>query len=138
MKNVKELVNDLWSRRHQLTNEELLEAAPVLLGYMVSAVNEETMFLDRNFRPICVGHIIRAPITINQDRHGTWGEYEIVKRPGGYVMSYVRSELGEILPKGYTGGYMNDVLPEEEEKGLKELVFTQVPIKVDGWEIVGA
>jgi hypothetical protein len=98
---------------------------------------ETTMFLDRNGDAICVGHKVRAPISINQEVHGTWGEYEIVKRPGGYVMSYLRSEKGEILPPGYTGGYMHDVIPDDDECSLKELVFTKVPIQVKGWRIVG-
>lgn len=96
------------------------------------------MFLDAAGTMIRMGDVIRAPITINQKVHGTWGEYRIRKAPGGYLLSYLRSEKGQILPEGYTGGYMADCIPDEEETDLKTLVFTQVPIQISGWTIVGS
>jgi hypothetical protein len=97
---------------------------------------EETMFLDATGTPSRLGDVVRAPITINTDFHGSWGEYRIRKAPGGYLLSYIRSEKGQILPEGYTGGYMADCLPDEDEHDLKTLVFTQVPVQVRGWRIV--
>jgi hypothetical protein len=35
----RELINDLWRRRHELTKAEWLEAAPVLLGYVVALLS---------------------------------------------------------------------------------------------------
>lgn len=102
----------------------------------VDPAREETMFLDASGEMILLGDIIRAPITINQYVHGTWGEYRIKKAPGGYLLSYLRSEKGQILPEGYTGGYMADCLPDEDEADAKTLVFTQVPIRVSGWSII--
>jgi hypothetical protein len=99
-------------------------------------MSEDTMFLDKSGRPIHVDAVIRAPIDINQELHGTWGEYRVKKAPGGYILSYLRSEKGQILPEGYTGGYMHEQLSGEDEIDLKTLVFTKKPIKVSRWTIV--
>lgn len=36
MTQMDELIGDLWQRRHELTDAEWLEAAPVLLGQLVA------------------------------------------------------------------------------------------------------
>lgn len=100
------------------------------------AAPEDTLFLASDGLPIFTGDVIRAPITINTELHGAWGEYAVRKAPGGYLLSYLRSEKGQILPEGYTGGYMHDVLPDGDEIDLKTLVFTRVPVRVRGWERV--
>lgn len=94
------------------------------------------MFLDCNGVEICTGHVVRAPITGNRELHGAWADYTVEKAPGGYKLSYLRSENGDILPVGYTGGYMADTLPDSDEFDIKALVFTQVPLRVSGWEII--
>jgi hypothetical protein len=99
-------------------------------------LGEITMFRDADGDEICTGDVIRAPITINTELHGTWGDYLVEKAPGGYKLSYLRSEKGQKLPKGYTGGYMVDLLPDEDETDLKTLVFTLESIKVAGWQII--
>lgn len=101
-----------------------------------SAGREDTLFLASDGRPILVGDIIRAPITINQDVHGTWADYRIRKGPGGYVMSYRRSEKGEVLPPDYTGGYMADLLARDDERDIKALIFARVPIPTANWHRV--
>ncbi|KTE23135.1 MULTISPECIES: hypothetical protein [unclassified Sphingopyxis] len=95
------------------------------------------MFLDCNGVEICTGHVVRAPITGNRELHGAWADYTVEKAPGGYKLSYLRSEKGDILPVGYTGGYMADTLPDDDEFDIKALVFTKMPLRVSGWEIVG-
>lgn len=91
------------------------------------------MFLASDGQPLCVGDEVRAPVSINQNVHGTWAEYEIKKAPGGYVLSYLRSEKGQVLPIGYTAGYMYETIPDDDEVDHKTLVFTQVPIQIDSW-----
>lgn len=93
------------------------------------------MFLDATGTMIRLGDIVRAPISINQHVHGTWANYRVRKAPGGYLLSYLLSEKGAILPEGYTGGYMADCIPDEDETDLKTLVFTQVPLQINGWRI---
>lgn len=101
-------------------------------------MREETMFNDKSGAAICVGDVVRMATTGNAELHGAWCEYRIRKAPGGYVFSYLRSENGQILPEGYTGGYMADSLPEEDEHDIKTLVFTLKPIRVNGWQIMSA
>jgi hypothetical protein len=96
---------------------------------------ERTMFLDKTGRDICVDDVVRAP-TKNLEVHGTWCKYKIKKAPGGYVMSYLTSEKGQIFPEGYTGGYMHDVLPDKDEHDTKTLIFTRVPLQVSQWEVL--
>lgn len=99
-------------------------------------VPEDTMFLDLTGKMIRTGHVIQVVLTFNNAVHGDWAWYRIEKAPGGYKLSYLKSEKGQVLPPGYTGGYMQDSLPEDEEVSLKTLVFTRVPIQVKGWCIV--
>jgi hypothetical protein len=99
------------------------------------ATAEDTLFLDAEGTPIRVGDIVRAPVTINQRFHGTWADYRIRKAPGGYVMAYLRSEKGPVLPEGYTAGYMTDNIPDSDETDLKTLAFALVPIQVMAWKV---
>lgn len=99
-------------------------------------LKEETMFLDCDGTPILLGDIIRAPIVINKTLHGTWGDYRIKKAPGGYVLSYIRSEKGKIFPEGYTGGYMHDQLHDDDEVDIKTLIFTEKPVQARQWKLV--
>jgi hypothetical protein len=94
------------------------------------------MFLDRSGVEIMTGHVVRAAVNVNQELHGNWADYTVEKAPGGYKLSYLRSEKGDILPKGYTAGYMADTLPEEDQRSQKVLVFTLRPVRVTGWQIV--
>lgn len=111
----------------------LTNSAP---GREAEAGREDTLFLASDGQPILVGDIIRAPITINQDVHGTWADYRIRKGPGGYIMSYKRSEKGEVLPPDYTGGYMADLLARDDERDIKALIFARVPIPTANWHRV--
>ncbi|MES2289257.1 MAG: hypothetical protein V4530_05915 [Pseudomonadota bacterium] len=94
------------------------------------------MFLDATGEMIRLGDLVRAKLTINQHVHGDWADYRIRKAPGGYLLSYHRSEKGQVLPEGYTGGFMADCLPDDDERDNKSLVFATVPIPVSGWLIV--
>lgn len=99
-------------------------------------MSEETMFLDYRGGAILLGDVVRVPITINQELHGEWAYYRVRKAPGGYVFSYLRSEKGQILPEGYTAGYMHDQLTGSDEHDMKTLVFTLRPVRVSSWVIM--
>jgi hypothetical protein len=99
---------------------------------------ERTMILDTTGRMICVGDIIRHPIQEPfQEMHGTWGEYVVEKAPGGYRLSYWQSEKGKVMPRGYTGGYMQEFVLDHECKVLKEMVFALVPVRSTTMTIMG-
>ena len=97
---------------------------------------EPTMFVDVDGHHIMTGDVVRKPVRINQELHGTWADYRVRKAPGGYVFSYIVSEKGAILPEGYTAGYMADQLEDEDEVDMKTLVFTLRPIRVTQWKTI--
>jgi hypothetical protein len=47
-------------------------------------------------------------VDVNTDFHGAYSIYEIVKVNGQWVTSYIRSETGFKLPRGYTRGFLLD------------------------------
>ena len=47
-------------------------------------MTESTLFSDKNDQEIFLGDRVRMSITGNQDFHGEWADYRVVKRPGGY------------------------------------------------------
>jgi len=55
-----------------------------------------------------VGSIVRANTDINKNMHGNWVDYEITLQGITPIMSYLRSEKGEVLPKGYTACCLSD------------------------------
>lgn len=101
-------------------------------------MSEETMFLDCSGIPIRVGDVVQATISINQHVHGDWVQYRVRKAPGGYVLAYHCSEKGAVLPPGYTGGFMTEVIPEDDEQDMKSLIFAVVPIQISGWRVIPA
>lgn len=95
-----------------------------------TAGRERTMFADKDGRELFLGDVVRAPV-LEAFRefgvHGDWAEYEITKAPGGYALSYLRSQKGAVLPFGYLSSFMasfdHDELPD-----LKRIMFAREPI----------
>lgn len=96
---------------------------------------ESTMLCDETGAEIFTGNTIRTAVTGNTDLHGDWAEYLVSKGPGGYVLRYLRSARGRVLPEGYTGNYMADSFPPGNEFDLKQLVFALSTIRITGWRI---
>lgn len=96
---------------------------------------ERTMFADKHGTELFLGDVVRTaikdPFTVT---HGLWADYEITKAAGGYVLSYIRSDKGCILPFGYTAQFMNqyelDELPD-----LKMLLWSTKPIEHPALEL---
>jgi hypothetical protein len=98
---------------------------------------EGTMVLDATGKLICVGDIVRLGTEEPfNERHGAWCDYVVEKSPAGYRLAYIRSEKGQVLPKGYTAGFMNEFVMEKEDKSFKEMVFLTVPVQTKRLEIV--
>lgn len=90
---------------------------------------ESTGFADADGAELFLGDVVRARIEEPfQELHGTWGEYEITKAAGGYVLSYSRSEKGCILPFGYTACFMTEFCPDSIPD-LKILLWSKTPPK---------
>ena len=64
---------------------------------------------DTNGKEFKVGSIVRRSTDINTGMHGSWVDYEITVQGTTPLMKYLRSETGEVLPKGYTGCFLSDV-----------------------------
>lgn len=92
---------------------------------------ETTMMADRDGREIFLGDVIRADVDEAFREigvHGDWAEYQITKAPGGYALSYLRSQKGAVLPFGYLSCFMaefgRDALPD-----IKRVMFATAPIR---------
>ena len=62
---------------------------------------EHTGLFDSDGRGILIGSIVRTQTTINTEFHGDWADYKVIQRGMTPVVSYLRSEKGEMLPEGY-------------------------------------
>lgn len=90
---------------------------------------ENTMLVDVTGAMIHVGDVVRAAVGVNDEFHGSWADYTVEKAPGGYRLSYFISEKGQRLPVGYTAGYLSDTFMEKEDRSMKDMVFSQVPLQ---------
>ena len=63
---------------------------------------------DSNGEEIGLGDVVRADVTGNKDEHGAWAEYVVEACGSAAVLSYLRSENGQVLPKGYTKSFLTD------------------------------
>lgn len=91
---------------------------------------ETTMFADKYGRELFLGDVVRAQIAEAFREfgvHGDWAEYEITKAPGGYALSYLRSEKGAVLPFGYLSSFITD-FDSKELPDMKRIMFATEPI----------
>lgn len=91
---------------------------------------ERTMFADKSGRELMLGDTVRAAVDEPFREfgvHGDWAEYEITKAPGGYALSYLRSEKGAVLPFGYLCCFMAD-FNSNELPNINSLMFARKPI----------
>lgn len=71
-------------------------------------MGEHTGLYDSDGRGIVIGSVVRKRVTLNQEFHGTWADYEVIKRGMTPVLSYLRSEHGEKLPQGYIASPLSE------------------------------
>jgi len=102
------------------------------------APKEDTMILDESGRMIRVGDIVAMDTEKPfQEMHGTWCQYVVEKAPAGYRLGYWLSQKGQVLPKGYSGGYMSDHIMDAEDKALKQMIFSTVPVRSRKLRVIG-
>lgn len=98
---------------------------------MTTESRERTMMADKDGRELFLGDVVRADVAepfLIIGPHGTWAEYEITKAPGGYALSYLRSEKGAVLPFGYLCCLMIE-FDREALPGMKSLMFAKEPVR---------
>lgn len=95
---------------------------------------EDTRLTYADGQPIRTGDVVRMDCK-NEDVHGSWVEYLVDKAPGGYVVRYLRSAKGWVLPLGYTGGNLLDLL--DEEHSAKTMTFAMRPMLTRTFTYVG-
>ena len=91
---------------------------------------------DKNGKLIYEGDIIKIPTQCNKELHGNYSLQEVVWRNGYWVISYISSETGYKLPRGWTAGFLHDYWSDEFEK---EFMFCNEEMfcKYDTFEIIG-
>ncbi len=62
-----------------------------------------TGYFDADGVEIRIGSIMRRPVDCNEELHGSWAEYEVIAKGSVPFLSYLRSETGEVIPRGYLG-----------------------------------
>lgn len=72
-----------------------------------------TGLLDNDGKKIHVGDIVAQENTCNVEMHGPKSYYEIVLRGMIIMRNYIRSDYGQILPPGYTGGVLSDLCDQK-------------------------
>lgn len=90
--------------------------------------------LDKNKKEIYEGDVVKEMIEAPFQRaHGTFSHKEVVYRSGMWVLSYLSSEKGFVLPRGY----MASDLLSARESDSKEIFFYDDLEPVEELEVIG-
>ena len=90
---------------------------------------------DKSGQEIYEGDIVKRPVDGNKEFHGEWSLQEVSYRNGAWVVSYLKSETGKKMPRGYTAGNIQDARSEWDE----DIVFADSEFwsTIDTLEVVG-
>ena len=86
---------------------------------------------DKNGELIYERDLCQSEVTVNKETHGDWALYEIIMKNGLTFCSYVRSQKGEIVPRGYMGCCINE-LDDISHKLLFMSNDYRIPIEIIG------
>ena len=120
-----------WPDEEPFTYADVIGEVPGVAASSTAASRERTMMADRNGRELFLGDVVRADVDEpfrSIGPHGDWSEYEITKSPGGYALSYLRSEKGAVLPYGYLCCGMTE-FGGDDLPGMKDLMFARKPVR---------
>lgn len=87
-------------------------------------VKVSTGLCDSNGEEIFVGDLLKKPTSCNEDLHGSYALYEVKQQGLTPIISYVESETGEQLPRGYLAAPLSD------EYDRKMFCFSKKPMNL--------
>jgi len=73
----------------------------------------QTGFVDTDGKFVYVGDIVRIPVDTNSEFHGEWSEWVVELRNTVPVLVYLRSEHGNLMPRGYLVRYLAEQYDRE-------------------------
>jgi uncharacterized phage protein (TIGR01671 family) len=121
------------SRLFRLDTSNELPFLPLLEKFTVDyEIMQCTGLKDKDGKDIYEGDILKRP-SINNEVHGDYSYQEVVFRNGTWIVQYLRSEKGKILPRGYTAGELIDCYEYDQEN----LVFYEGNVKYTEIEVIG-
>ena len=113
--------------------EDQLRASPeefVAKGGAKEYFGKSTGFMDTAGVEIRVGDILRLPVTVNADVHGSWADFVLDMAGIVPVLKYVQSEAGRVLPPGYLTRLFSDLYDQEMLMGTYDTVSLS-PVDTD-------
>ena len=63
---------------------------------------------DSNGDELRVGDKVKMPVDCNNEMHGNWSIYTVKLQGMVPILSYFKSEKGQVLPEGYTACCLSD------------------------------
>lgn len=95
-------------------------------------VGQYTGLKDKNSKEIYEGDVLKVP-SINDHVHGNYSYKEVIYRNGTWIAQYIKSEKGQVVPRGYMAGHLIDCYDHD----YKALVFYDDRLEHTEIEVVG-